>query len=138
MTNNWWRADAYLVGDKRHVAVFTQEYQQLIVWRDYKLIKISFLSTYKEGKHQCTDTRHHNSIHTSDTRNVSDFTSHHVIHKEALSLTSHHHLSAILSEVCCGDWESLQVHTLEWSVHLSINLRGTHNYGIVDTVNINL
>ena len=56
---------------------------------------------------------------------MCDLASHHVVHKEALPLSSNDHLCPVPGEVSGGDGEPLQVDTLEGRVHLTINLGST-------------
>lgn len=54
--------------------------------------------------------------------NLCDLPSHHVVDKEVLSLSCQYHLFPILAKVGRGDGKTLNVHTLKFRIHLTINL----------------
>lgn len=59
---------------------------------------------------------------TSDAMDLCDLPSHHVVDKEVLSLSCQYHLFPILAKVGRGDGKTLNVHTLKFRIHLTINL----------------
>ena len=59
---------------------------------------------------------------TSDAMDLCDLSSHHVVDKEVLSLSSQYHLLPVPAEVGRGDGKTLNVHTLKFRIHLTINL----------------
>ena len=53
---------------------------------------------------------------------LCDLSCHHVVYKKVLSLSGQNHLLPITAEVGCGDRKTLNVHTLKFRIHLTVNL----------------